>query len=97
VGIIEGAVVFLAGILAGRYGPWRRSPQPQENGPSCGCGHHLSFHENGTGCCRFEKRGRAVRYDSGSRAVGWDTERCGCQHYSGPEPYPEYYARDISS
>jgi hypothetical protein len=87
--MLEGALIFLAGILIGaalRSLPARRKG-PQEPKPVCGCGHHYSFHDPGKGMMCGH-----MHYDHG---VG-SNMMCTCKRYSGPEPLPSLYAPEIA-
>lgn len=86
--ILLGAIAAIAGMAG-----WlvismllpRRRMKPVK--PVCGCRHHHSFHEKGTGACHEH-----VRVNT---SIGIYS-RCGCQHYSGPEPIPSMYASEIT-
>lgn len=80
--LIEGAGILLAGMAVGRFWPARRRrpkpPKPVQ--PVCGCGHHVSFHWEGTGRCHHNEQ---------------YLNACCCQGYTGPVPMPEYFAPEI--
>lgn len=78
--LIEGAAILLSGMAIGRWWPARRR-KVKETGPVCGCKHHVSFHEQGSGPCH--------------KISSWDMSRCSCRKYTGPEPLPEFYAPEI--
>jgi hypothetical protein len=78
--LLEGAGILLSGMLAGRFWPARRKgPRPPK--PVCGCRHHASYHEAGTGPCHFNEH-----------YAGY----CRCRQYTGPQPLPEFYAPEIT-
>ena len=82
-GLLIGAAVYAVGVLTGRFLPSRRrTPKPKRSGPICGCGHHLSYHDDYQGC---------------HHPVGIIRDPCPCRKYSGPDPLPEYYAPEIPS
>ena len=92
-GIIEGALILAAGILLGRYLPARKkTPEPVK--PVCGCTHHYSMHDPGTGKCSAAVQ--ISRYDAAGNWIGYDHPACACRRYSGPEPLPSYYATEIA-
>jgi hypothetical protein len=91
--MLAGAAIFLTGMMTGRWWPARRRKHRPPK-PVCGCGHNRSFHVNGTGPCRRTTL-EATGYDKYDNPVYKDFE-CGCQHYTGPEPLPEYYAPEIA-
>jgi hypothetical protein len=90
--MIVGAAIFALGALGGRFLPVRRRG-PKAIQPECGCEHHRSFHEGGTGKCHYLE-GKAIRFTGGD-PTAWEKVACGCQKYTGPEPLPEYYAPEI--
>ena len=96
-GLLEGALILLAGILLGwilRSLPARRKgPEPVE--AVCGCKHHHSMHHPQTGKCNAAVP--VDKYDGRGIRIGKDYLSCACVHYSGPLPYPEYYANDIAT
>lgn len=105
-GILIGAGVFLWGFITGRYWPARRKgPKPVK--PLCGCGHHHSYHDPKTGECHATKsaaevpirdeKGRPVRDRWGDVQTTRERGPCGCRHYSGPQPLPEFFAEEITS
>jgi hypothetical protein len=97
-GIIEGAIIALAGVLIGRFLPNRRKgpkpPKPVK--PICGCEHHHAHHDPATGTCNASVD-VPTRYDSYGIARAWKQSPCACRQYSGPVPMPEVYAPEISS
>lgn len=108
-GILIGAAVYVAGLLTGRFMPARRkgpkSPKPIQ--PICGCGHHRSYHDAQTGECHGAAKGTetVVRDENGKPVLDYwgdvqttsEATRCGCRHYTGPEPLPEFYAPEIGN
>ena len=78
-GMLEGALILLAGIVIGRVLPGRRRKKAATGGPVCGCGHHHSYHDPETGRCNATRFG----------------DPCKCLSYTGPEPLPEFYAPEI--
>jgi hypothetical protein len=81
--LLEGAGILLSGMLAGRFWPARRrhpKPAPAPK-PVCGCGHHASYHKDGSGRCHQNEQ---------------YFNACRCQAYTGPTPLPEYYAPEIT-
>ena len=91
-GIIEGAVAVIIGLLLGRFLPSRRKgPKPAKlPGPVCGCKHHHSFHDPATGQCH------SLMYVPGTSGRNSYHTPCTCRQYSGPTPLPEYYAPEIA-
>jgi hypothetical protein len=88
-GIIEGAAAVIIGLLLGRFLPGRRKGlKPVE--AVCGCDHHYSMHDPGTGACNATVQ---VSHYGGS----WGYEPCACVRYSGPEPIPSLYAPEIAT
>jgi len=93
--MLEGALILLAGVLAGRLLPARRrtpKPRPQPQAV-CGCGHHYSFHAPATGACKGTDRRR--KYSDNGNDLGVHDFACGCQRYAGPQPLPDIYAPEI--
>lgn len=88
-GLVEGALILLTGILLGRFLPGRRKA-PKLPAPVCGCGHHYSFHDPQTLACGYES---AIYLGSGKYGP---TCICRCARYAGPEPLPEYVPREIA-
>lgn len=94
-GLLEGALILLAGILLGRFLPSRRK-HPRQPEPVCGCDHHHSFHDPQTGECHAQVRGAVTRFDADEFPIAWELVPCSCRRYSGPEPLPEVYAPEIA-
>lgn len=84
--MIEGAVILLAGAIAGwiARGVRRHPTTAASTAATCACEHVRSMHVEGKGACQEKV------YLSGS---GWN--RCRCQLYQGPEPLPAYYAPEV--
>lgn len=93
--MITGALILLAGILTGvilRSLPARRKdPKPVE--AVCGCTHHHSMHDPQAGKCNASVE--VDRYNARGFLAGREYRPCACARYSGPLPYPEYYAPEI--
>lgn len=91
-------MILLAGIIIGiaiRSIPWRRGKLPRpRRAPAlnCGCGDHHAMHDPKTGQCHATEE--RPMYENGS-FVGYHDVQCTCRQYSGPEPLPEYVAREI--
>jgi len=64
--------------------------------PICGCKHHRSYHEEGKGICHAQVKGKPIHYDTWNDPNAWEKIQCTCQHYTGPEPLPEFYVPEIS-
>lgn len=94
--MLEGAGIALVFFLLGRLMPGRRkarlSRQPE---PVCGCGHHHSYHDTGTGECHKAVNGKPVHRDKYGIWDAWEQVQCPCRQYSGPVPLPEYFAPEI--
>lgn len=95
--MITGALILLAGIGIGwllRSLPARpRGPKPVE--AVCGgCDHHYSMHDPKTGECQASVP--VDKYDQAGKVIGVDYPGCACVRYSGPVPYPEYFAPEIA-
>jgi len=94
--MIEGALILLAGIIAGvilrSLPPRRQAPKPVE--AVCGCTHHYSLHDPQTGACNSLVQ--VARYSSGGSWTGYDYAPCACRRYSGPEPLPQFFAPEIA-
>lgn len=90
-GIIEGALAVLLGIIIGRVMPARRkTPRlPPSPKPICGCGHHLAYHDKKTGQCSNYQPG-VVHAETGNKV------QCKCKQYSGPLPLEQLVPTDIS-
>lgn len=89
----------------------RHPKPPKPPKPICGCGHHHSFHDDaGCKHVEQETVYEdEVQRDGKGRVIldSWDEpvtvekvrqiveHKCGCRHYSGPVPYPEYYAPEF--
>lgn len=88
VSLLTGAVLVVTGYGGGRVGRARRSPKPPPPvKPVCGCGHHKSYHKDGTGSCQERVY---VSYVEGHK-------QCACHKYEGPIPLVEYYSPEIES
>lgn len=89
---IEVGVAVIVGVLLGRFLPNRRKgPKPAKPvEPVCGCDHHHSYHDPGTGKCHGRK-------EIGYWSSQYHYENCTCRQYSGPQPMPEFYAPEITS
>src|SRR4051812_8996577 len=61
----------------------RRVRALEDPDPTCGCGHHYSFHHDVDGCHFTVTHTRPGRF--GPRAV---LTSCACVRYTGPEPLP---------
>jgi hypothetical protein len=85
--MLTGGVLFLLGVLVGRFLPARRAAEPPK--PICACGHPLSSHSPKSRVCCVE----TVR-TLGGREVG--SHVCPCLQYVGPEPLPEFNAPEVS-
>jgi hypothetical protein len=96
--MLEGALILLAGILAGRLLPGRRKgPRlPESPKPVCGCGHHYAMHDPKTGECNVAVKGAPVKWDRWDNPIKWEMTGCACLRYTGPEPLPSYYAPEIA-
>jgi len=93
VGLIEGALILLAGILLGRFLPGRRrGPEPAE--AVCGCRHHYAVHDPQAGRCGATAE--ISLYNTRGERLGWQQVPCPCARYTGPEPLPEYVAAGIA-
>jgi len=80
--LLAGGGLVAAGMVLQRLIPARK-PRPGYKPAEaiCGCRHHLSYHEDGTGRCSFESN--------------W--ANCTCRHYVGPAPLPELYAEGYTT
>lgn len=96
-GILEGGICVLVGILVGRAWQKAKKPKHKDPKPVCGCRHHYSMHDPETGQCHGLMNGKPLRYDSFNDPTAWEQIPCGCRRYSGPEPLPTYYAPEIAS
>lgn len=97
-GILEGGICVLVGILLGRL--WRRDSKGRGRDPQpvCGCKHHYSMHDPETGRCHGKVNGKPTTYGEwSSRPIAWEQVSCTCRRYSGPEPLPTYTAPEIIS
>jgi len=79
--LLAGGGLVAAGAVLQRVLPAPRRNRKQLRQPICGCKHHRSFHEEGTGAC--------------SKISGWDDKQCRCQIYSGPITLAEISAQDF--
>lgn len=93
--MIEGALILLAGVIAGRFLPNRRRRKlPKPIKPICGCTHGFHTHNAETGECNAQVK--VFRYDEVSQTEVLDGYAgCACVRYTGPTPYPEYFAPEI--
>lgn len=93
--MIEGALIFLGGLLAGvvvRSLPARRpSRDPADAVPVCQCTHPRAVHDAETSRCH-DKVYRRGTGDSNSRF-----EPCPCRQYVGPEPLPSFFPKGLES
>jgi hypothetical protein len=89
--LLAGGGLVAIGTLIGRFLPARkRAPRPPE--PVCGCDHHRSYHEGGSGACHHvEREYQGYVYDPPYAEVP-----CTCQVYTGPEPLGSYYMPEIT-
>jgi hypothetical protein len=92
--MLEGALILLAGILIGRFMPARRrrAKPPKPVKPICGCTHGIQTHDPGTKRCHAQVQ--TYRHN-GVKEVLDGYADCACVCYSGPTPYPEFYAPEI--
>jgi hypothetical protein len=93
--MLDGAAIFAAGLLAGRFLPGRhRGPKRVE--PICGCEHDLSHHApdgggGGSSCSAIMKT------YLGASTGGYRFDPCTCRQYTGPRIMdPGYVAREIT-
>lgn len=93
---LSGAGTLLAGIILGRITRPKRTAAPaQPPKTRCGsCGHGLGMHSKGSGECHGSSERDAY---SAGYWMGKESIPCGCQHYDGPQPLPEYFAPEISA
>lgn len=98
--MLDGAAIFAAGLLAGRFLPGRkREPKPKP--PICGCEHDLAHHEpdgDGGGVkCHGTVRGRETFHAGTTYHSGYERLPCTCKQYTGPRIMdPGYVAREIT-
>ena len=79
----------------------RTDTDPAE--PTCGCGHHIAFHDPGKGQCHAQAK-VPVRWQvepqagRGTKqiAVEWEARPCPCRRYAGPEPLATLYAPEMA-
>lgn len=92
--MLEGALILLAGLVIGQLMPSRRRrPRPRKPPePICGCTHGIHTHDDGTGRCNAQVK--TYRHN-GTREVMDGYAACACVRYSGPTPYPEFFAQEI--
>lgn len=82
--MIEGALVFAAGLLAGVVLPYLpRRRRPREPRPLCQCRHPRALHDPATNLCHD----RVESYDGSD-----DSVQCPCRQYVGPEPLPAVFS-----
>lgn len=90
--MLVGALIFGAGLAAGRLLPRRKhEPKAVERGPLCQCGHGASFDEAEGRCRAGVER---AKWNNGAW-VGNEMVPCECQKYTGPEPLPAFYAPEL--
>jgi hypothetical protein len=88
--VIEGAAIFLAGLLVGHILKRRRKiEQLTSKGAICACGHGRSMHLDGKGKCGDLKKVESTQQK------GSHHKPCPCTVYEGPEPLPEYFAQEL--
>lgn len=87
--MLTGGVLFLLGVLVGRFLPARSPARPEPPKPICACGHPLSNHNPKTRACNVA----TIRLVN-SREVG--RGNCPCLQYVGPEPLPTVYAPEVT-
>lgn len=92
-GMLEGALILLAGIAIGRLlrAPREAARNPE---PACGCTHHYAYHDPETGACAAGVSVPSSYSDTGS-VTAYKLAPCACQRYSGPVPLPEVFAPEI--
>lgn len=96
--LLAGGGLVLLGAAIGRWMPGRhRYHRPRSIRPICGCEHHHSFHDPKTGECHGLMDGNPIKYDTWKDPTAYEQVPCTCRQYSGPEPLPEMYAREIAS
>jgi hypothetical protein len=88
ISLIVGAVLLVAGFMAGRFSR-RRPPAPPPLTPVCGCGHTLSQHDVETHTCYAELR--RDTYDKRGRWSGHAWVPCTCRQYVGPRTIDEVF------
>jgi hypothetical protein len=85
--VVEGAIVFAAGLLTGVILPYlprrRRHREPR---PLCQCRHPRALHDPGTNACHD----RVPKYAGSSAYV-----QCPCRQYVGPEPLPAVFSTGL--
>lgn len=97
-GMLEGAVLMVIGVLLGRFLPGRRkgaAPAAEPPKPVCGCKHHHSFHDPGSGKCHG-LADKPTHFTTTGKPIAWAKVPCTCRQYSGPVPLPEYMAQEIA-
>ncbi len=88
--VVLALIAMLAAIVAVWFtvkltrGPPHRESLPTIVKPVCGCGHHFAFHDLKTGRC-----------NEYIETIRTSLTQCRCQHYSGPEPLPEYFVPEL--
>lgn len=88
--MIEGASIFLAGLLVGTIlKKYRKKNVATPKGAICTCGHGRSMHLDGKGKCGDLKRVEGTGNKSSHHI------KCPCTIYEGPEPMPEYFAKEL--
>lgn len=81
--MIEGALILIVGWLVGHVtgyiqGRRLRPQKPYVIQPICGCGHHLSYHDE-TGCAANHEV--ATHWDVFGEPRKWDLAPCTCRKY----------------
>lgn len=80
--LLAGGGLVAAGAVLQRVIPARKPRPKGVIESSCGCKHHRSFHENGSGACTYEST--------------WK-DPCTCRKYIGPITLPELTAQDFGA
>jgi hypothetical protein len=83
-----GAVLLVAGFLAGRIR--RPNARPKPVTATCECGHSIGTHAKDGGRCNADVR----RPGDMDHAAKWVP--CACLHYVGPEPISSLFALPIA-
>jgi hypothetical protein len=81
-GMAAGCALMLIGGYLADFLRGRDAKRAKTSGPVCeGCGHHRSFHGTGENAgCKMDSQYLAA---------------CKCVAYTGPIPYPTYFAPEI--
>lgn len=96
--MIEGAIILLAGLVAGWLARGaRREKSPETVTAVCGCTHARSMHVDGTGKCMEIGVDSYWEYSpkTDDQVMKHKEYPCSCQLYDGPEPLQGYYAPEI--